>query len=62
LDAAISAADDEVERISLAHPEQIHHWAQHFGVSVEYLRELVAQVGPRVTDVAAHLNAPEGRD
>lgn len=53
---------EEAERISLANPEQTRHWAQHFGVSVEYLRELVAQVGPRVTDVAARLDAPEARD
>ena len=60
--ATTSAANEEVERISLANPEQTHHWAQHFGVSVEYLRELIAQVGPRVTDVAARLSAPEARD
>jgi hypothetical protein len=46
------------ERISLGDPEQVHQWALKLGVSAEHLRELVAQVGPRVSDLQQRLSQP----
>lgn len=47
------------ERISLADPEQVHRWAVKLGTSPEHLRELVAQVGPRVSDLQQRLSSPD---
>ena len=53
-----STSGTEDERISLANAEQVQHWAHKLGVTVEHLRQLVAQVGPRVTDLAARISMP----
>jgi hypothetical protein len=53
---------DAEERISLAHPEQVNAWATKLGVSAEHLRELIAQVGPRVSDLQQRLSQPEALD
>lgn len=47
------------ERISLAAPEQVQHWAVKLGITAEHLRELIAQVGPRVSDLQQRLSQPE---
>jgi hypothetical protein len=47
------------ERISLGDPRQVQEWATKLGVSQEHLRELVAQVGPRVSDLQQRLSQPE---
>jgi hypothetical protein len=51
-------SDDE-GRISLGDPQQVRDWASKLGVSPEHLRELVAQVGPRVSDLKQRLSQPE---
>jgi hypothetical protein len=61
------STDDETttqpeERVSLAHPEQVTAWATKLGVSAEHLRELIAQVGPRVSDLQQRLSQPEAQD
>jgi hypothetical protein len=55
-----SAAEDE--RISLGDPQPVHEWAIKLGVTLEHLRELVAQVGPRPCDVQQRLAQPEVMD
>lgn len=66
LDASSLGAElgeaSEVERISLADLEQVQRWAQKLGVSADRLRELVAQVGPRIVDVAERLKKAENAD
>jgi uncharacterized protein YidB (DUF937 family) len=52
----------DAERISLADLEQVQHWAQKLGISADRLRELVAQVGPRIVDVAERLKKAENAD
>jgi hypothetical protein len=47
------------ERISLGDPEQVREWAVKLGVSEEHLRDLVAQVGPRLSDLEQRLSQPE---
>lgn len=47
------------ERIMLGDPQQIREWATRLGVSQEHLRELVAQVGPRICDLKQRLSQPE---
>jgi hypothetical protein len=42
-------------RISLSDPMLVGAWAKRLGVSAERLREVVARVGPRAADVAAHV-------
>jgi hypothetical protein len=49
----------EEERISLGHPQQVREWALKLGVTPEHLRDLVAQVGPRVSDLKQRLSQPE---
>jgi hypothetical protein len=49
---------DGEERISLGDPRQVQEWALKLGVSPEHLRELVAQVGPRVSDLQQRLSQP----
>jgi hypothetical protein len=49
----------EEERISLGDPQQIREWATKLGITPEHLRELVAQVGPRVCDLKQRLSQPE---
>ena len=49
-------------RISLADAEQVREWAAKLGISAERLRELVAQVGPRVCDVQQRLSQPGAVD
>jgi hypothetical protein len=46
------------ERIRLSDPQQVQEWALRLGVSAEHLRELVAQVGPRVSDLQQRLSQP----
>jgi hypothetical protein len=46
----------------LADLEQVQHWAQKLGISADRLRELVAQVGPRLVDVAERLKKAENAD
>jgi len=52
----------EEERISLGDPQQMREWASKLGVTQEHLRELVAQVGPRVRDLQQRLSQPEAVD
>ena len=54
---AVASSDGE-ERISLGDPHQVQEWALRLGVSAEHLRELVAQVGPRVSDLQQRLSQP----
>jgi hypothetical protein len=49
----------EEERISLGHPQRVREWALKLGVTPEHLRELVAQVGPRVSDLKQRLSQPQ---
>jgi hypothetical protein len=55
---ADTGSDAGDERISLGDPQQVQEWALRLGVSVEHLRELVAQVGPRVSDLQQRLSQP----
>jgi hypothetical protein len=50
------------QRISLGDPQQVQDWATKLGVSAEHLRELVAQVGPRMRDLRQRLCQPEVND
>lgn len=50
------------ERISLADPQQTQEWALKLGVSAEHLRELVAQVGPRIRDLQQRLSQRDSMD
>jgi hypothetical protein len=50
------------QRISLGDPQQTQEWALKLGVSPEHLRELVAQVGPRICDLQQRLSQPESVD
>jgi hypothetical protein len=54
--------NDAEERISLRDPQQVREWAGKLGVSQEQLRELVAQVGPRVRDLQQRLSRPSLAD
>jgi hypothetical protein len=49
----------EEERISLGDPQQVREWAVKLGTSPEHLRELVAQVGPRVSDLQQRISHPD---
>jgi hypothetical protein len=50
------------QRISLGDPQQTQEWALKLGVSPEHLRELVAQVGPRIGDVRQRLSQRDSMD
>jgi hypothetical protein len=50
------------ERISLGDSIQVHTWAHRLGTTPEHLRQLIARVGPRVSDLAAELSRPETMD
>lgn len=58
-DAPVELGSVEEERVSLAEPVQVRNWASRLGISPERLRELVAQVGPRLCDLQQRLNQPE---
>ena len=57
-EAEPGSGNDGEERISLGDPEQVQEWALRLGISAEHLRELVAQVGPRVSDLQQRLSQP----
>ena len=42
-------------RINVDESYQVRHWARQFGVSIERLRAVIAQVGPLVDAVRLHL-------
>jgi hypothetical protein len=52
----------EEERVSLGDQQQTQEWAMKLGVSPEHLRELVAQVGPRICDLQQRLSQPDSMD
>jgi hypothetical protein len=43
------------DSVVCAEEYQIVFWTNHFNVSEEILLEVLKQVGPKVSDVAAHL-------
>lgn len=51
--------DDHIE---LSDHRQVEEWARRLGIGSDRLRELVARVGPRVSDIAAELNRPDSLD
>lgn len=53
-----SGSTEDQERISLGDPHQVQEYARKLGVTAERLRELVAQVGPRVCDLQQRLSQP----
>lgn len=50
------------ERLSLADAAQMERWAHKLGVSTDRLRDIIAQVGPRLADVTARLSQPDSVD
>lgn len=58
-DSERTSAPHHDDRISLSDTQQVRRVAEHLGISAERLRELVAQVGPRITDVTARLSRPD---
>jgi hypothetical protein len=57
-----SDARDSDDHIDLGNSAQVDRWASKLGISAERLRELIARVGPRVTDLEAVLSRPEDLD
>ena len=47
--------------IDLAHDYEVIYWTARLGCSSRQLREAVAVVGPRVSEVIAYLRRQEGR-
>jgi hypothetical protein len=60
LESALESAEEQ--RISLGDPQQTQEWALKLGVSAEHLRELVAQVGPRICDLQQRLSQGDPMD
>jgi hypothetical protein len=52
----------EEQRVSLGDLQQTQEWALKLGISPERLRELVAQVGPRICDLQQRLSQPDSMD
>lgn len=57
-----SEAFDLNEQINLADSAQVDRWATKLGLTAEHLRELVARVGTRVSDLEQELSRPENLD
>ncbi|RYZ06117.1 MAG: DUF3606 domain-containing protein [Myxococcales bacterium] len=53
---------DSDERISLSDAAQVQRVAVRLGVSAERLRDVVAQVGPRLQDIATKLTQRDSVD
>lgn len=43
------------DRINVNEEYELHDWAENLGISPERLKEVVAKVGPMVSDVKKHL-------
>ena len=48
----------DLDRINVNEPYELRHWAEHFKVSTEKLRDAVVKVGPMAANVARHLGKP----
>jgi hypothetical protein len=48
-------ASADSNRINVDQDYEINYWANEFGVSHDTLRTAIAKVGPKITDVKAHL-------
>ena len=46
---------DDAKRINIHEPYELRDWSQKFGVTPDRLRQAVAAVGDRVTDVKRYL-------
>jgi len=57
-----AGASESEDRISLADVSRVAHWANKLGVTPERLREMVARVGPRISDLEEALNRPSSLD
>ena len=52
-----SASQDPARAIiNVGETESLAHWALHFSISVERLKEIIAEVGPAAADVARYLD------
>jgi len=58
-----SAGDIEADdHIDMADSSRLEQWASRLGIASEHLRELIARVGPRASDVMAELSRPDSLD
>ena len=53
---------DRVSHIDLADSASVASWASKIGITPEHLRELIARVGPRLSDLEAELSRPDSLD
>ncbi|MFZ0524538.1 MAG: DUF3606 domain-containing protein [Xanthobacteraceae bacterium] len=53
-------ATPDRSKIALEHPEEARHWAKHFDVSEETLRQAVEKVGNAAAAVRKELRSQQG--